>query len=160
MTVLKELHFPDSIGLLYSAFTYFTGFRVNSFEYKLMGLAPYGIPKYKDIILNDIVDVKEDGSLRLNMSYFDFLGGLRMTNHRFSKLFGGPPRRPETEITEREMDIAASIQAVTEEVIIKMVRHVYKETKLKHLCLAGGVSLNCVANGRILKEGPFEDIWI
>ena len=160
ITLLKELHFPDSIGLLYSAFTYFTGFRVNSGEYKLMGLAPYGIPKYKDIILNDIVDVKEDGSLRLNMSYFDFLGGLRMTNHRFSKLFGGPPRRPETEITEREMDIAASIQAVTEEVIIKMVRQVYKETKMKHLCLAGGVSLNCVANGRILKEGPFEDIWI
>jgi carbamoyltransferase len=160
ITLLKELHFPDSIGLLYSAFTYFTGFRVNSGEYKLMGLAPYGIPKYKDIILNDIVDVKEDGSLRLNMSYFDFLGGLRMTNHRFSKLFGGPPRRPETEITEREMDIAASIQAVTEEVIMKMVRHVYKETKMKHLCLAGGVSLNCVANGRILKEGPFEDIWI
>ncbi|HIJ55600.1 MAG TPA: carbamoyltransferase [Deltaproteobacteria bacterium] len=160
ITILKELHFPDSLGLLYSAFTYFTGFRVNSGEYKLMGLAPYGKPKYKDVILNDIVDVKEDGSLRLNMSYFDFLGGLRMTNHRFSKLFGGPPRRPETEITEREMDIAASIQSVTEEVIMKMVRHVHNETKMKHLCLAGGVSLNCVANGRILREGPFEDIWI
>jgi len=160
ITLLKELHFPDSLGLLYSAFTYFTGFKVNSGEYKLMGLAPYGKPRYKDLILTELVDVKEDGSLRLNLSYFDFLGGLRMTNRRFAKLFGGPPRKPETEITEREMDIAASIQAVTEEVVMKMVNHVYKETKKKYLCLAGGVALNCVANGRLLREGPFEDLWI
>ena len=160
MTLLKELHFPDSLGLLYSAFTYFTGFKVNSGEYKLMGLSPYGKPRYKNLILTELMDVKEDGSLRLNLSYFDFLGGLRMTNERFSKLFGGPPRKPETEITEREMDIAASIQAVTEEIVLKMVNHVHKETQQKYLCLAGGVSLNCVANGRILREGPFDDIWI
>ena len=160
INLLKELHFPDSLGLLYSAFTYFTGFRVNSGEYKLMGLAPYGTPRYKDLILSELVDLKEDGSIRLNLSYFDFLGGLRMTNARFSKLFAGPPRKPETEITQREMDIAASIQAVTEEAVLKMVRHVYKETSQKNLCLAGGVALNCVANGRILREGPFENIWI
>jgi len=158
--LLKELHFPDSVGLLYSAFTYFTGFKVNSGEYKLMGLAPYGRPIYKDLILKEIVDVKEDGSIRLNMRYFDFLAGLKMTNKRFEKLFGGPPRKPETEITQREMDIAASIQAVTEDIIMKMVKHVYRETRKKYLCLAGGVALNCVANGRILREGPFEDIWI
>jgi carbamoyltransferase len=160
ITLLKELHFPDSLGLLYSAFTYFTGFRVNSGEYKLMGLAPYGVPCYKDLILSELVDVKQDGSIRLNLSYFDFLGGLRMTNRRFAKLFGGPPRKPETEITRREMDIAASIQAVTEEVVMRMTRHVYKETGQKYLCLAGGVALNCVANGRILREGPFDDVWI
>jgi carbamoyltransferase len=160
ITLLKELHFPDSLGLLYSAFTYFTGFKVNSGEYKLMGLAPYGKPRYKDLILSELVDVKEDGSLRLNLSYFDFLGGLRMTNNRFSKLFGGPPREPETQITDREMDIAASIQSVTEEIVLKMVHHVFKETKQKYLCLAGGVALNCVANGRILREGPFQEIWI
>jgi len=160
LTLLKELHFPDSLGLLYSAFTYFTGFKVNSGEYKLMGLAPYGVPRYKELILSELVDLKEDGSIRLNLSYFDFLGGLRMTNRRFSKLFGGPPRKPETEITQREMDIAASIQSVTEDVIMKMAWHVYKETKQKNLCLAGGVALNCVANGRILREGPFKDIWI
>lgn len=160
ITLLKELHFPDSLGLLYSAFTYFTGFKVNSGEYKLMGLAPYGKPRYKNLILTELADVKEDGSLRLNLSYFDFLGGLRMTNRRFAKLFGGPPRKPETGITEREMDIAASIQAVTEEVVMKMVNHVYQETKKKYLCLAGGVALNCVANGRILREGPFQDLWI
>lgn len=160
IALLKELHFPDSLGLLYSAFTYFTGFKVNSGEYKLMGLAPYGKPRYKDLILSELIDVKEDGSLRLNLSYFDFLGGLKMTNRRFGRLFGGPPRKPETDITEREMDIAASIQAVIEEVVLKIVRHVHKETKQKHLCLAGGVALNCVANGRILREGPFEDIWI
>jgi carbamoyltransferase len=158
--LLKELHFPDSLGLLYSAFTYFTGFRVNSGEYKLMGLAPYGKPRFKDVILSELVDLKEDGSLRLNLSYFDFLGGLRMTNHRFEELFGGPPRKPETEISERDMDLAASIQAVTEEILMKMVSNVHQETKLKHLCLAGGVALNCVANGRILKQGPFEDLWI
>ena len=160
ISLFKELHFPDSLGLLYSAFTYFTGFRVNSGEYKLMGLAPYGKPRYKDIILTEILDVKEDGSLRLNLSYFDFLGGLKMTSKRFEKLFGSPPRKPETEITEREMDIAASIQAVAEEIVMKMVHHVFKETKQKYLCMAGGVALNCVANGRILREGPFEDIWI
>jgi carbamoyltransferase len=160
ITLLKELHFPDSLGLLYSAFTYFTGFRVNSGEYKLMGLVPYGKPKYRNLILSELVDVKEDGSLRLNMTYFDFLGGLRMTNRRFAKLFGGPPRQPETAITEREMDIAASIQSVTEEIILKMAKHVYKETGQKNLCLAGGVALNCVANGRVLREGPFENIWI
>ena len=160
ITLLKELHFPDSLGLLYSAFTYFTGFKVNSGEYKLMGLAPYGVPRYKDIILSELVDLKEDGSLRLNLSYFDFLGGLRMPNKRFAKLFGGPPRKSETEITQREMDLAASIQAVTEEIVLRMIKHVHKETDQKNLCLAGGVALNCVANGRILKEGPFEDIWI
>jgi len=158
--LLKELHFPDSLGLLYSAFTYFIGFKVNSGEYKLMGLAPYGVPRYKDVILNELVDLKEDGSIRLNLSYFDFLGGLRMTNKRFSGLFGGPPRTPETDITQREMDIAASIQDVTEEAVLRMARHVQKETKMKKLCLAGGVALNCVANGRVLREGPFEDIWI
>ena len=160
ITLLKELHFPDSLGLLYSAFTYFTGFRVNSGEYKLMGLAPYGRPYYKDLILSELIDVKDDGSLRLNLTYFDFLGGLRMTNKHFSRLFGGPPRKPEAEITQREMDIAASIQSVTEEIILKMVNWVHKETKQKRLCLAGGVALNCVANGRILRESDFEEIWI
>jgi len=160
ISLFKELHFPDSLGLLYSAFTYFTGFKVNSGEYKLMGLAPYGKPKYKDLILNELIDVKDDGSLRLNLSYFDFLGGLRMTSKKFEKLFNGPPRKPEAEITEKEMDIAASIQAVTEEIVLKMMNYVYKETKSKSLCLAGGVALNCVANGRVLREGPFEDIWI
>ena len=160
LNILKELHFPESLGLLYSAFTYFTGFRVNSGEYKLMGLAPYGTPKYKDLILKELVDLKEDGSIRLDLSYFDFLGGLKMTNHRFARLFNGPPRKPETEITQREMDIAASIQAVTEEAVLRMVNHVYQQTKQKNLCLAGGVALNCVANGRVLREGPFEDIWI
>jgi len=158
--LLKELHFPDSLGLLYSAFTYFTGFKVNSGEYKLMGLAPYGKPRYKELILKELIDVKEDGSLRFNLRYFDFLGGLRMTNKRFGRLFGGPRRKPETEITQREMDIAASIQAVTEEVVMKMANHVFRETGQKYLCLAGGVALNCVANGRILRDGPFEDIWI
>jgi carbamoyltransferase len=160
VVLLKELHFPDSLGLLYSSFTYFTGFRVNSGEYKLMGLAPYGKPRFKEIILSELVDLKEDGSIRLELSYFDFLGGLRMTNERFAGLFGGPPRKPETEITQREMDIAASIQAVTEEILLRMANQVYRETKQKNLCLAGGVALNCVANGRILREGPFENIWI
>jgi carbamoyltransferase len=160
LTILKELHFPDSLGLLYSAFTFFTGFKVNSGEYKLMGLAPYGEPKYKDIILSELIDLKEDGSLRLNLSYFDFLGGLKMTNSRFAGLFGGPARVPETEITQKEMDIAASIQSVAEEAVLRMANHVYKETNQKYLCLAGGVALNCVANGRILREAPFDDIWI
>ena len=158
--LLKELQFPDSLGLLYSAFTYFIGFKVNSGEYKLMGLAPYGEPRYKDLILTELIDLKEDGSLRMDLSYFDFLGGLRMTNRKFSKLFNGPPRKPETEITQREMDIAASIQAVTEEVVLKMVHHVHHETGQKNLCLAGGVALNCVANSKILTKGPFENVWI
>ena len=158
--LLKELQFPDSLGLLYSAFTYFTGFRVNSGEYKLMGLAPYGEPRFKDMILSELIDMKEDGSLRLNLTYFDFLGGLRMTNRRLARLFGGPPRKPEAEITQREMDLAASIQSVTEEIMLRMAHHVYKETRQKKLCLAGGVALNCVGNGRILRESPFEDIWI
>ena len=158
--LLKELHFPDSLGLLYSAFTYFTGFKVNSGEYKLMGLAPYGNPRFKDLIFDELIDVKEDGSLRLNLSYFDFIGGLRMTNKRFAKLFRGPARKPETDITHREKDIAASIQAATEEIVLKMSNHVFRKTGQKYLCLAGGVALNCVANGRILREGPFEDLWI
>ncbi|MEE1550128.1 MAG: carbamoyltransferase [Nitrospinaceae bacterium] len=160
ITLLKELHFPDSLGLLYSAFTYFTGFKVNSGEYKLMGLAPYGTSRYKDLILSELVDLKEDGSIRLNLSYFDFLGGLRMTNNRFSRLFGGPRRKPETKITQREMDIAASIQAVAEEVALRMANRVHEETSQKYLCLAGGVALNCVANSRVLRETPFENIWI
>ena len=160
ITMLKELHFPDSVGMLYSAFTYFTGFKVNSGEYKLMGLAPYGEPKYKNLILNHLVDVKNDGSVRLDMSFFDFLGGLRMTNKKFSRLFDGPPRKPETPITRREMDLAASIQAVVEEVVLKMAIHVQRKTGEKNLCLAGGVALNCVANGRLLRGGIFDDIWI
>jgi carbamoyltransferase len=160
LNLLKELHFPDSLGLLYSAFTYFTGFRVNSGEYKLMGLTPYGTPKYKELILRESVDLKDDDSIRLNLAYFDFLGDLKMTNRRFARLFNGSPRKPESEITQREMDIAASIQAVTEEALLKMANPVYKETKQKNLCLAGGVALNCVANGHVLREGPFEDIWI
>ncbi len=158
--LLKEMHFPDSVGLLYSAFTYFTGFRVNSGEYKLMGLAPYGKPIYKDLILNEIIDVKEDGSVRLNLSLFDFLGGLRMTNRRFEKLFNGPPREPEAPISQREMDIAASIQKVTEDVVLKMAQHVSNETGMKNLCMAGGVALNCVANGRLIRDGVFDDLWI
>jgi carbamoyltransferase len=158
--LLKEMHFPDSLGLLYSAFTYFIGFKVNSGEYKLMGLAPYGKPVYRDLILDRLIDLKPDGSLRMNLSYFDFIRGLRMTNKRFAALFGGPARQPETPITQREMDIAASIQAVTEEAVMRMAHHVHRETGMKNLCLAGGVALNCVANGLVLKEGPFENIWI
>ncbi|MFH2098375.1 MAG: carbamoyltransferase, partial [Pseudomonadota bacterium] len=157
---MGQLEFPDSLGLLYSAFTYFCGFKVNSGEYKLMGLAPYGKPRYADLILSQVVDLKEDGSLRLNLSLFDFLGGMKMTNGRFAKLFGGPPRKPETPITQREMDLAASIQAVTETAMLRMALHVHAVTGAKYLCMAGGVALNCVANGRILREGPFEDIWI
>ncbi|MBI9075850.1 MAG: carbamoyltransferase [Desulfatibacillum sp.] len=160
ISLLKELHFPHSLGLLFSAFTYFTGFRVNSGEYKLMGLAPYGEPKYKNLILTQLMDLKDDGSLRLNMDYFDFLAGTRMTGRKFSQLFGGPPRKPETEITRREMDIAASIQAVTEEVVLKMAAHVYRETRERNLCMAGGVALNCVANSKILSQGRFKNIWI
>jgi carbamoyltransferase len=155
-----ELHFPHSLGLLYSAFTYFTGFKVNSGEYKLMGLAPYGEPKYVDAILKELVDLKEDGSFRLNMGYFDYCVGLTMTNGKFARLFGGPPRKPESKLTRRDMDLARSIQEVTEEILFRMARHARKETGQRNLCLAGGVALNCVANGRILREGLFDRIWI
>ena len=155
-----EIRFPHSLGLLYSAFTYFTGFRVNSGEYKLMGLAPYGEPSYADRIREHLIDLKDDGSFRLDLSYFRYCEGLRMTSPKFDALFGGPPRAPETPITQREMDIAASIQAVTEEAMLRTARHVHAETGMRKLCLAGGVALNCVANGRILREGPFDDIWI
>jgi carbamoyltransferase len=158
--ILKEINFPHSLGLLYSAFTYFTGFKVNSGEYKLMGLAPYGEPVYVDLIKRELIDIKEDGSFRLNMAYFDYCAGLRMTHRRFDSLFGGPPRKPEGKITQREMDIARSVQQVTEEIMLKAAAHVHRETDLKHLVLAGGVALNCVANGRILREGPFDDVWI
>lgn len=157
---LYVLHFPHSLGLLYSAFTYYTGFKVNSGEYKLMGLAPYGEPKYADLILDKLIDIKEDGSFKLNMEYFGYCNGLRMTNWRFEKLFGGRPRKPETPITQKDMDLAASIQQVSEEIMLRMARHVYKVTDKDKLCLAGGVALNCVGNGRILREGPFKEIWI
>src|SRR3989339_1611538 len=160
INIMKELHFPDSLGLLYSAFTYFTGFKVNSGEYKLMGLAPYGKARFKELILREIVDMKDDGSLRLNMKYFNFLGGLKMTNAGFAGLFGGPARMPESPLTQREMDIAASIQAVTEEAMLRATRHLHEQTGMKNLALAGGVALNCVANGRILRETPFENLWI
>ncbi len=156
----SEIRFPHSLGLLYSAFTYFCGFKVNSGEYKLMGLAPYGEPKYVDTILEHLVDLKEDGSFRLNLDYFDYCTGLTMTNRSFDQLFGGAPRQPEAPLTQREMDLARSVQEVTEEIMLRMVRHVHATTGKKHLCLAGGVALNCVANGRILREGPFDEIWI
>jgi carbamoyltransferase len=157
--IQSEIHFPHSLGLLYSAFTYYTGFKVNSGEYKVMGLAPYGEPKYRDLILSELLDLKEDGSFKLNLKYFDYLSGLRMVNHRFEKLFGGPPRVPESLLTQKEMDLARSVQEVTEEVVLRIARHLHRQTKMKNLCLAGGVALNCVANGRILREGPFENIW-
>ncbi len=158
--IFDELRFPHSLGLLYSAFTYFTGFRVNSGEYKLMGLAPYGQPTYTDAILKNLLDLRDDGSFRLNMEYFGYLDKLTMTNEKFEKLFDGPARKAESEISQREMDIAASIQKVTEEIVLRMARHIHKRTGEKFLCLAGGVALNCVANGRLLREGPFQDIWI
>ncbi len=158
--LLKELHFPHSLGMLYSAFTYYTGFRVNSGEYKVMGLAPYGEPRYVQTILDELIDLREDGSLRLNMKYFDFASGLTMTSRAFDELFGGPPRKSESELTQREMDLARSVQEVTEEAMLRMARHVHKETGEKNLCLAGGVALNCVGNGRVLREGPFERVWI
>ncbi len=160
LQILAEQHFPHSLGMLYSAFTYFTGFRVNSGEYKLMGLAPYGEPRYVDVILEKLIDLKEDGSFKLDMRYFNYCVGLTMTNRRFDRLFGGSPRKPETQLTRREMNIARSIQVVTEEVMLRMARHVHRETGMKNLVLAGGCALNCVSNGRILREGPFEDIWI
>jgi carbamoyltransferase len=158
--LLGELHFPHSIGLLYSAFTYYTGFKVNSGEYKVMGLAPYGEPLYVQTILDELVDLREDGSLRLNMKYFNYCQGLTMTNGAFDQLFGGPPRKPEGPLTKREMDLSRSVQEVTELAMLRIAQHVHKQTGERNLCLAGGVALNCVGNGRILREGPFEDIWI
>ncbi|MCB1182712.1 carbamoyltransferase [bacterium] len=160
LDVLEELHFPHSLGLLYSAFTYFTGFRVNSGEYKLMGLAPYGEPVYADTIREHLVDLRADGSFALNMDYFGFHDDLRMTNDRFAALFGGPAREPETAMTRREMDLARSVQEVTEEIVLRQVAHAHAVTGERNLCLAGGVALNCVANGRIIREGPFENVWI
>jgi len=160
ITVLKEIRFPHSLGLLYSAFTYYTGFKVNSGEYKVMGLAPYGEPKYKNLILSELMDLKEDGSFKLNMKYFNYCAGLTMTTGHFHRLFGGRPRRPETLLTQREMDLARSIQEVTGEVMLRMAKHAKALTGFKNLCLAGGVALNCVGNGRILRESGFERIWI
>ena len=160
ITLLKELRYPDSLGLLYSAFTYYTGFKVNSGEYKVMGLAPYGEPKYVVAIKDNLLEIGDDGSLRMNHEYFSYSQGLRMTNRAFDKLIGGPPRKPESRITQREMDLARSIQVITEEVILKMAAYAKRETQMKYLCLAGGVALNCVANGRVLREVPFEELWI
>ena len=160
INILKEIHFPHSLGLLYSAFTYFLGFKVNSGEYKVMGLAPYGEPRFKDIILEKLIDVKEDGSFRLNMDYFNYATGLTMTNNKFAKLFNMKRREPENELSQIHMDIAASIQAVTEEIVLKITRFLFNEFKISNLCMAGGVALNCVANGKILKEGLFKNIWI
>ena len=158
--ILKEMKFPHSLGLLYSAFTYFTGFKVNSGEYKLMGLAPYGEPRFAPEILRELIDIRDDGSFRLNLDYFAYCGGLRMTNWRFAELFGGPARKPESKITQREMDLARSIQVVTEEIILRIARHTHRQTGLSNLVIAGGVGLNCVANGRVLRESPFDDVWI
>ncbi len=160
INILAEIHFPHSLGLLYSAFTYFTGFRVNSGEYKMMGLAPYGKPKYKNLILSELMDLKADGSFKLNMKYFNYCTGLTMTNKKFEKLFGGPARKPEFRLTQREMDLARSIQGVIEEVVLRMAWHIHKKTGQKNLCLAGGVALNCVSNGKIVREGPFQKLWI
>ncbi len=158
--IFKEIHWPDSLGLLYSAFTYYTGFKVNSGEYKVMGLAPYGDPKYVDLIYRELIDLRDDGSFKLNQKYFNYLSGLTMTNGAFNDLFGGPPRVPETKLTQREMDLARSIQDVCEEVMLRLAKTAHRETGLDNLCLAGGVALNCVGNGRILREGPFKQLWI
>ena len=161
LSMIKEIYFPHSIGLLYSAFTYYTGFKVNSGEYKVMGLAPYGEPKYTDLILKELIDVKEDGSFRLNMKYFNFATGLTMTNQKFSKLFGHKVRDPNKELlTQFHMDVASSIQEVIEIIVLKLVKNIQKETNIKNLCLAGGVALNCVVNGKIVKNNIFENIWI
>ena len=160
LEMVKEIHFPHSLGLLYSAFTYYTGFKVNSGEYKVMGLAPYGEPRYADTILENLLDLKEDGSFRLDQSYFNYCTGLTMTNGRFDALFGGPPRKPEEQLTQRHMDLAASIQSVTETVVLQITRALAQETKTENLCLAGGVALNCVANGKVLRDGRFENVWI
>jgi len=158
--LLADIKFPHSLGLLYSAFTYYTGFRVNSGEYKIMGLAPYGEATYKDLIYEHLIDVKEDGSFKMNMDYFNYCVGLTMTSKKFHKLFGGPPRKPESKLTQKEMDLARSVQEITEEVVLKMAKHVKKQTGMKYLCLAGGVALNCVSNGKLLRSGLFDDIWI
>ncbi|MBI1398046.1 MAG: hypothetical protein GC151_18890 [Betaproteobacteria bacterium] len=160
LEVHREIHFPHSIGLLYSAFTYYTGFKVNSGEYKVMGLAPYGEPRFAQQILDHLIDVKPDGSFRLDLDYFDYCTGLTMTNDRFHSLFGAPPRKPEERLTQREMDLAASVQAVTEEVVLRLTRSLATETGKRNLCLAGGVALNCVANGKVLRDGKFDDLWI
>lgn len=160
LALTAEIHFPHSIGLLYSAFTYYTGFKVNSGEYKVMGLAPYGRPEYADVIRRELIDVKDDGSFRLNLEYFDYCTGLRMTNERFHALFGGPPRAPEQRLTQREMDLAASVQAVVDDVVVKLARGVVDQTGTRNLCLAGGVALNCVANGKLLRDGAVERLWI
>ena len=160
LEMTKEIHFPHSLGLLYSAFTYYTGFRVNSGEYKVMGLAPYGEPKYLGLILDNLIDLKDDGSFRLDQSYFDYCTGLRMTNEKFDDLFGGPPRGEGELLTQRHMDLAASIQAVTEEVVLKLARGLKAESGTRNLCLAGGVALNCVANGKVLKDGQFDNVWV
>jgi carbamoyltransferase len=158
--MLKEIHFPHSLGLLYAAFTYYTGFKVNSGEYKVMGLAPYGEPRYTNLILDHLIDLKSDGSFQLNQEYFDYCVGLRMTNGKFDRLFGGPPRSPDSLLEQRDMDLAASIQAVTDEVILRIVRSLVAETGLRKLCLAGGVALNCVANGKVLRDGAIEALWV
>jgi carbamoyltransferase len=158
--MIRELRWPDSLGLLYSAFTYYTGFKVNSGEYKVMGLAPYGEPKYVDLIYKHLVNLQDDGSFTLNQKYFDYLGGLTMTNSAFDELFGGPPREPETNLTQREMDLARSVQVVCEEIMLRMANTARRETGVDNLVLAGGVALNCVGNGRLLREGPFKRIWI
>jgi len=160
ITELADIKFPHSLGLLYSAFTYYTGFRVNSGEYKVMGLAPYGKPVYKDLILKELIDLKEDGSFRMNMDFFNYCTGFTMTSEKFHNLFGGPPRKPESALTQREMDLARSIQEVIEEAMLRIARHAYKETGIDKLCMAGGVALNCVGNGKILKQGPYSDVWI
>jgi len=158
--LLKEMRWPDSLGLLYSAFTHYTGFQVNSGEHKVMGLAPYGEPNYAQRIYDTLIDLRADGSFRLNSEYFGYTSGLTMTNERFHRLFGGPPRRPETNLTQKDLDLARSIQVVCEEVIMRMARTAHRETGLENLCLAGGVALNCVANGRLLREGPFQRVWV
>jgi carbamoyltransferase len=160
LTPQWEIDFPHSLGLLYSAFTYYTGFKVNSGEYKVMGLAPYGEPRFTAAIMRELIDLKDDGTFRLNMDFFNFATGLTMTSERFDRLFGGPPRKPESALTAREMDLAASIQKVTEEIMLRLARSVHRELGVEYLCMAGGVALNCVANGRILREGPYRDIWI
>lgn len=160
LNLIREMKFPHSLGLLYSAFTYYTGFKVNSGEYKVMGLAPYGEPKYVPLILDKVIDLKDDGSFQLNMKYFDYCTGLKMTSEAFNQLFGGPPRKPESQLTQKEMDLARSVQEVTEIIMLRMAQSVYQEFQIPNLCLAGGVALNCVANGRILRETPFKNVWI
>jgi len=160
LTVQKEILFPHSLGLLYSAITYYTGFKVNSGEYKVMGLAPYGVPRYAELIKKHLIDIKEDGTFHLDMRYFDYCTGLTMTNEHFDELFGGPPRKAESPLTQKEMDLAASVQAVTEEIVIKLARGIRQSSGQRNLCLAGGVALNCVANGKLLKEKIFDNIWI